>query len=96
MSPILFNVVVDAVIHHWLTLVVPTEEGMELLGLLIQDLEVYFYSNDGLVASTQPERLQSLFNVLTCLFDRVFLITNMQKAVIMAFQPCHAPGRMSV
>ena len=45
-----------------------TEVGTEVLGLSIQDLVAYFYANDGLVASTQPERLQRLFGVFSGLF----------------------------
>ena len=33
LSPTLFNVVMDAVIHHWVTVVVPTNRGMEVLGV---------------------------------------------------------------
>ena len=79
-----------------MTVVSPTEEDTEVLGLSIHDLEPYFYANNGLVASTQPERLQRVFDVLTSLFDRVGLRMNMQKMVSMSCQPCHAPGRMSV
>ena len=52
--PTLFNLVVDAVIRHWVTVVAATEAGTEGLGLLIWDLVAYFYADDGLVASTQP------------------------------------------
>ena len=53
----LFNMVMYAVICHWVTVVEATEECMEGLGTSIHDLTVYFYSNDGLVVSTQPGRL---------------------------------------
>ena len=35
LSPTLLNMVMDAVICHWVMVVAPTEEGMEVLGLLI-------------------------------------------------------------
>ena len=35
LSPKIFNVVMDAVIHHWLTVVTPTEAGTGGLGLTI-------------------------------------------------------------
>ena len=75
---------VDAVIYHWEMVSVATEEGREGLGLLIQDLAEYFYANDGIIASTQPERLQRLFGILTGLFNRVGLKKNTQKTVSMA------------
>ena len=64
---------VDAVICHWMAVVEETEEGMEGIGMSIWDLAAYFYAGDGIVASTQPERLQSSFDVLAGLFDRVGL-----------------------
>ena len=42
LSPTLFNMVVDAVICHWVTVVAETEAGIEGLGLPIRDLEAYF------------------------------------------------------
>ena len=86
----------DSVIRHWLAMLDPKEDGMEGLGLSIQDLAVYFYTNDVRVASTQPRRLQRGFGVLASLFDQVGFRTNTRKSVIMAFQTCHAPNRMSL
>ena len=83
LSPTLFNVVVDAFIRHWVTVVDPTEDGMERLGLQIRDLVWYLYADDGLVTLTQPERLQRAFDVLTGLFDWVSLRTNKRNTVSM-------------
>ena len=55
--PMLFNVVMESVIHHWVTVVALTKDGREGLGLSIRELEAYFYAGDVLVASTQPDRL---------------------------------------
>ena len=44
------------------------------------------------MSSTQPERLQRAFDVLTGLFNWVGLRSNMLKTVGMVCQPCHAPG----
>ena len=43
---------------------------------------------------TQTERLQRLFGVLTSIFDRFGLWTNMAKTVGMICQPFPAPGGM--
>ena len=94
--PTIFSVVVEAVIRHWVAVVAATEEGMEGLGLLIWDLAEYFYANNGIVASNQPERLQREFEVLTGLLDRVGLRKNTRKTVSMDCQPCHALGRILV
>ena len=96
LSPRLFDVVVDAVIRHWVTLMVSTEEGAGGLGLSIRDLAAYFYADDGIVASIQPERLHCASNVITGLFNQISLRKNTWKMVSMACHPCHVPVRMSV
>ena len=88
--------VVDSIIHHWVTVVAEIEEGTERLGMSIWDLAAYFYAYNGLITSTQTERLQRAFAILTGLFDRVGLRTNTRKTASMACQPCHASGKMSV
>ena len=87
--------VVDAIIRYWVEVVAPTEDRTERLGLSIQYLAAYFYTDDGLVVSTQPERLKREFDVFVGLFYRVGLRTNARKMVSMAFQPFLAPGQMS-
>ena len=96
LSPTLSNLVMDAAIRHWVMVVAETEVVTEELGLLIQELVAYFYSDDGLVTSTQPERLKQAFGILTGLFGQVRFRTNTWKTASMAFQPCHMPGRISV
>ena len=91
----IFNMVVDAVICHWVTVVNLEEEGTGGLGMTIIDMAAYFYAEDGLVAPTQPERLNREFDVLTSLFYRVGLRTNTSKTVDMVCQLCHAPCGMS-
>ena len=88
--------VVDAVIRHWVMVVAATKAVVGGLGATIQDLTAYFYVGGGIVASTQPERLQGVFNVLTDLSDRVGFRSNTRKTVSMACQPFHAPAIMSV
>ena len=96
LSPTIFNMVVDFVIGPWVTVVAATEAGTERLVLSIWYLAVYLYSNNGLVASNQLERLHQVFGVLACLFDRVGLRMNTWKKVIMACKSCHTPVRMFV
>ena len=55
--PTIFNVVMDAVICHWVTLVTPTEADMGGLGLTIIDLVAYLYADNSLMVSTQTDRL---------------------------------------
>ena len=49
---------------------------------------VLFYSDDGMVASTDPGWIQSAFNNLMGLFDRVGLQTNVRKTVGVVCRPC--------
>ena len=44
--PTIFNVIVDAVIFHWVKVVTPTEVGTGKLGLTIIYLEDYFYAEN--------------------------------------------------
>ena len=81
LPPTLSNVVVDAVIRHWLMVVVTTEAGTEVIGLLIRDFVAYLYADNGLVALTQPKRLQRASDVLAGLFNRAGLRTNTQNVV---------------
>ena len=71
-------------------------QGMELLGPSIRDFVAYFYSDDGLVHLTQPERLHRVFDVLAGLFVRVDFRRNTRKTVIMDFQTCYDPSKMSM
>ena len=92
----IFNLVVDAVICHWVMVVSVTEAGVEGIGALIQDLTAYFYADNRLVMSTQLKRLQRALNVLTNLFNQVGLWKNKRNTVSMACQTRHTPVRMSV
>ena len=69
LSPTLFNIVMDAVIHHWVVVVAAAEVSLEGLGMSIKDLAAYLYADDGLVASTQPKRMLRVFDVLAGLFE---------------------------
>ena len=95
LSPTIFNVVVDAVICHWVTVVMPSEAVTGGFGMTIIDLAAYFHAGVSLVASKRLGRLQMGLDVLTGPFDRVDLKENMEKTVGMVYQPCHASGGMS-
>ena len=49
-----------------------------------------FYADDGMVGATYPQWLQGAFSALVAIFDRVGLLTNVDKTVSMACQPCWA------
>ena len=54
----LFNVVLEAIVCHWLLLVASYEAVPEVLGRAIQKKLSFFYAEYGLVVSTRKEWLQ--------------------------------------
>ena len=79
--------VVDAVIFHRVTLVTGEETGPDGFGRAIQWLAVFFYADDGLLASTRLHRIQGALDVLIGMFCRVVLQTNINKTVGIVCQP---------
>jgi hypothetical protein len=95
-SPTLFNVLVDAIVRHWLTLVL--DDGSaddDGLGLSARDRLVLFYADDGLIAARDNDWLQSALGVLTELFERVGLQTNTSKTKAMTCIPGYISTRIS-
>ena len=92
LSPTIFNVVVDAVVRHWVTLVVEDAETLGERGREGRHQAALFYADDGMVASSNPRWLQWDFATLVELFDRVGLKTNVGKTVSMTCRPCPAAG----
>ena len=92
MYPTILNVVVDSRMRHWVAVVAPMEAGSEGLGKTIQELEDFFYADDGIVKSPRTERLHRVFNILTDIFGRFGLHKNVWKRVSMSCWPCYNPG----
>ena len=90
LSPTLFNVVVDAVVRHWLDGLSNNnnDERAEEEGGGPFHFSAVFYADDGMVGATDPQWLQGAFSALVAIFDRVGLLTNVDKTVSMACQPC--------
>ena len=65
-----------------------TEEGHQWLTVKA----ALFYANNGVVASTDPGWLQSEFDLMMGLFDRVGLRTNVRKTVWMVGRPFWTSG----
>ena len=95
LSPTIFNVVVNAVVRNWVTVMVEGEEERGESGQEGGHQAVIFYADDGMVASSDPRWLQSAFNTLVGLFDSVGLLTNVGKTVVMVSHPCQAAGNHS-
>ena len=95
LSPTIFNVVVDAVVRHWVTLAVTEAETRGRRGREGRHQAALFYADDGMLALSDPQWLQWAFTQLVGLFDGVVLNTNIRKTVSMTCRPCTAAGNRS-
>ena len=97
LSPTIFNVVVEAVVRHWVTSVIADADAEERGNMVREGIHqaALFYADDGMVASSDPRWLQGVFSTLVGLFDRVGLRKNFGKTVVMVCQPCQAAGILS-
>ena len=50
----ILNMLVDAVIQHWVTVVAPMGADAEVIGETLQELVAYLYADDGIVVSPLP------------------------------------------
>ena len=90
------NVVVDAVVRHWVAGVI---EESEARGELVKEgrhQTALFYADYGMVASSYPGWLQGAFNTLVSLFDRLGLRTNVGKTVGMVCHTWQAAGNLAM
>ena len=87
LSPTIFNVVVDAVVHHLVTGVIAGEEERGNRVNEGRNQDALFYADNGMVSSSDPLWLQGAFNTLVGLFDRVGMRTNIGKTVGIVFYP---------
>ena len=70
-SPALFNVVVDSVVRHWLSLTVEDEAVIQdRLGHAVDWILGVFYADDGTLGSWDLEWIQGALNVIIRLFWR--------------------------
>ena len=73
LSPTIFNMVVGALMCHWISLVSGGAEVKYGWGREVLHRTNFYYKDDGLVTSTDPVWLQGAFENLTGLFNRVEL-----------------------
>ena len=75
LSPTIFNVVVDAVVRHWLEVLQNATEEKGATGGE-GHFSAVFYADDGMVGASDPAWLQGAFSALVAIFDRVGLRTT--------------------
>jgi len=94
-SPTIFNVVADAIVRYWLSLVVDDGSEVDGLGMMVQEWLVLFYADDGLIASRNAKWLQMAIERLSELFERVGLRMNTDKTETMTCTPGYISGQES-
>ena len=90
LSPNIFNVVVDAVVRHWVNGLVDEAEEKGETGREGRHQSAVFYAENGMVVSSNPAWLQGAFNALVAIFNSVGLLTNVVMMVSMVCHPCCA------
>ena len=95
LPPTIFNVVVDVLFCHWVTLSVEEAEKRGERGKEVRHQASLFYTDEGMVASSDPRWLHWAFHDLVGLFERVGIRTNVGKTVSMTCRPCPASGNQS-
>ena len=90
LSPNIFNVVVDAVVRHWVKGIMEEAEARGETGREVRHQLAIFYADNGMVVSSDPAWIQGAFTALVGIFDRVGLMTNVRKMVSMVCHPCQA------
>ena len=93
LSPTIFNVVVDAVVRHWVHGFMEEAEARGETGREGRHQAALFYANDGMVVLLDPAWLQGAFTALVAIFDKVGLIKNVRKTVSMVCHPCQVGAR---
>jgi hypothetical protein len=83
LSSLVFNVCVDAVVREWLHQVLGDDAMRGGIGDDVAKWLVAFYIDNGLVASRDPVWLQSSFDILVGLFERIRLFTNASNTKVM-------------
>ena len=94
LSPTIFNVVVDAVVRHWVIVVIARAEERGDCGKEGRHQAALFYADNVMVSSSDPRWIQGAFKTLVGLFDRVVLQTNVGKTVGMVCRPFQAAGNI--
>ena len=95
LSPTIFNVVVDSVVRHWVTLAVTEADTRGEQGREGRHQAALFCTDVGMLASSDPQWLQWAFTQLVGLFGRVGLNTNTGKTISMTCRPCTTAGNWS-
>ena len=88
LSPTILNMVVYAVVRHWVAVMVEGAEERGKCGQEGRHHNARFYTDYGIVALSDPQWLQGEFSTLVGLFVRLVLGNNFGETVDMVCLPC--------
>ena len=94
LSLTIFNVVLDAVVQHWVEVMAGGVGGQGGRGQEHIHQNALFYADDGMIASLDPGWIQGAFSTLLGMFDRVVMNTKIRKMVGMVCRPCQVAGHI--
>ena len=90
LSPTIFNVVVDAVVRHWVNGIVEEAEARREMGREGQNQAALFYQTTAWLSRWNPPGSRGAFTALLGIFDRMGLMKNVGKTVSIVCHPCQA------
>ena len=95
LSPTILNMAVDAVVRHWVYVLVEVAEERVEHGQKGRHQKSLFYTDNDMVALLYPRWLQGTFSTLVGLLNRVGVWTNVRNTVGMFCCPCQVEGTQS-
>ena len=95
LSPTIFNVMVYVVVRHCLKMALYEAEKRGERGEEGRHEAALFYTDDGIVVSSDPRWLQWAFDTLVILFESLVLRTNVGKTFSMVCRPFQSAGTQS-
>jgi hypothetical protein len=87
LSSLMFNVCVNCVVREWLQQVLGDDAARDGVKEAVRKYCIEFFVDDRLVAARCPVWLQSSFNILIKLFERIGLLANLDKTKVVTCMP---------
>ena len=86
-SPVIFKIVMDAVVRAVLDEVCGTQDSQHRLVYFAGERKLVFYANNGMIAGRDHEWVQNILKVTLAMFRRLGLGTNLDKTKSMVCTP---------
>ena len=82
----LFNVVLESVIRHWMSLTIENPDAIHnIIGETVGHKLGVFYTDDDMISSRNPEWIQGAIKLLIGFFRRISLEKNIEKSKTMLY-----------